>query len=159
MKKQIFALGLFLFWFFALVETALGAPVINELSSSGSQDWIEIYNPSSDSIDLGIYRLRDSSETNKLDLSGVLDPLSFAVFDWSNKLNNGGDLLKLTLISDSSVVDQVSYGDQGGFMAPEASQSLGRSPDGGSSWVIFTNQSKSSSNNSSSVFAVEIGTI
>ncbi len=150
MKKQIFIICLIAYCLFPSI--AFAAPVINEFSSGTSDDWIEIYNPDSVMIDLSNYRIRDSTENNKLDLSGNLAPLGLIVFEWANKLNNGGDIIKLIQISDNSIVDQVTYGNQGGLIAPEINQSAGRASDGATNWTIFTAPSKNSSNNSSSIF-------
>lgn len=149
MKKQILAFVWFLFLLLVNTSSILAAPVINEFSSSDSSDWIEIYNSGTEASDLSLYRIRDLTANNKLDLSGSLNAGDFASFEWSNKLNKRGDLIKLILISDESIIDQVSYGDQGGIGAPEVGQSAGRKSDGGSEWTIFTLSSRNSSNNSS----------
>lgn len=152
MKKQVFALFAFCVLFTLATFPAFASPMINEFSSADSSDWIEIYNSGTDTVDLSLYRIKDLTANNKLDLSGSLTPSGFAAFDWSNKLNNGGDLIKLVLISDESIVDQISYGNQGGIAAPSSSQTGGRQTDGDSNWAILTTASKGSSNNSSSVF-------
>lgn len=150
MKKQIFIIC-FLINLFSH-NISLAAPQINEFSSSTSDDWIEIYNPDSIAIDLSSFKVRDSTENNQLDLSGILAPQSFTVFDWANKLNNGGDVIRLVQVSDNFSVDQVTYGNQGGLIAPGIDQTAGRLTDGGGVWTIFTTSSKNSSNNSSAVF-------
>ena len=150
MKKQIFIVCLVLNLTFPSFSFA--APQINEFSSSTSDDWVEIYNPDPIPIDISAYRIKDSTENNKLELSGSLAPLSFIVFEWANKLNNGGDIIKLVLISDNSITDQIAYGNQGGLIAPDINQSAGRISDGGGNWTIFSTPSRNSSNNSSSVF-------
>lgn len=152
MKKQLLILLLVGFSVLSIVKTAFASPVINEFYSAESSDWIEIYNPENEVIDLAAYRIRDSSENNKIDLSGSLAAKGFVSIEWSNKLNNVGDLIKLVLTSDNSVIDQVSYGDQGGISSPESGQSAGRKIDGGTEWVLFVTHSKGSSNNSISVF-------
>lgn len=152
MKKQVFALTFCLFLIGPM--SSFAAPQINEFSSGTSDDWIEIYNPDDSQIDLSLYRIRDLTSNNKLDLSGTIAGKGFASFDWSNKLNNGGDLIKLVLISDESTVDQVNYGDQGGIVAPSTNQSGGREVDGSSNWVLFTASSKGSTNNSGPVFTL-----
>lgn len=150
MKKQIFIICLIAYCLFP--SAVFATPVINEFSSSTSDDWIEIYNPDAFPIDLSIYRIRDSTENNNLDLSGSLAPLSLIAFEWSNKLNNGGDIIKLVQISDNSTVDLVTYGNQGGLIAPDINQSAGRISDGAGNWTVFTTASKNSTNNSSLVF-------
>jgi len=152
MRRQVFAFIAAFSMFLFVSNTSFASPLINEFSSSSSSDWVEIYNPDPESIDLSIYRIRDLTATNKKDLSGNLDPGGFATFDWSNKLNNAGDLIKLVLISDESVVDETSYGDQGGISAPQSNQTGGRKQDGNSEWILFITSSKGSSNNSSEVY-------
>ncbi len=152
MKKQIFALVICLIFLNFGRSISFAAPLINEFSSNTSPDWIEIYNSGNETVDLSLYRIRDLTANNKLDLSGSLEPGGFAAFDWSNKLNNSGDLIKLVLSSDESVIDQVTYGDQGGLVSPNSNQTGGRDQDGGGEWVLFESSSKGSSNNSSTVY-------
>ena len=152
MKKQVFALILCSFLFVTNTTQSLASPLINEFSSNTSPDWIEVYNSGSETLDLSLYRIRDLTANNKLDLSGSLEPGGFAAFDWSNKLNNSGDIIKLVHISDESIIDQTSYGDQGGINAPNSTQTGGRGQDGGGEWVLFVSPSKGSSNNSSAVY-------
>ena len=142
-----------MFLFILNVTPAFAALFINEFSadtagSGDDPDWVEIYNSGSDSIDLSLYRLRDNTATNKHDLSGTISPQGFVVFGWSNKLNKDGDLIKLLFISDESVVDKVGYGDVGSdVIAPYSGQSAGRQNDGSSNWVVFSSQTRGSSNN------------
>lgn len=126
---------------------------INEFSSSTSDDdWIEIYNSGPESIDLGDYRLRDDTATNKLDLGDMLAPQGFKVFQWSNKLNNSGDIIKLILKNDeNNITDQVAYGDKGNDVsAPSGNQSAGRQSNGSAQWIMFASPSRESSNSNSS---------
>lgn len=153
LKKRALALFAFCVLFALSTFPVLASPIINEFSSATSADWVEIYNSGVETVDLSQYRLRDLTSTNKLDLSGSLAPSGFASFDWSNKLNNAGDLIKLVLISDESIIDQVTYGDQGGISAPTSAQTGGRKSDGSGDWVILSASSKGASNNSSDVFS------
>ena len=135
------------------VNHAFAELYINEFSSSSSSDdWIEIYNNGSDSVDLAEYRIRDDTASNKLDLDGMLGAQEFKTFSWSNKLNNSGDIIKLVLTNnESNIRDQVAYGDKGtDIAAPLGEQSAGRQANGNSPWVIFTTSSKDVSNANSS---------
>ncbi len=147
--KVLFFLVLFLFVLHGKAQAAL---FINEFSSNSNPDWIEIYNSDSSPVDLSNYILRDSTDTNKIDLTGTIQGNSFATFDWSNLLNNGGDTIRLLLKSDESVVDQVVYG-SGSLSAPGSDQTAGRLTDGSSNLVVLSTSSKGSSNNSSSAVA------
>ena len=121
---------------------------INEFGSSDNPDWVEIYNSGSSSVDLSLYKLEDLA-ANTLTLSGTITAGGFATFDWSNRLNNSGDTIKLNLLADNSTVDSVVYGSGGSISAPSAGQSGGRQTDGGSGLVVFTAASKGVTNNSS----------
>lgn len=155
--SRVIITAFFVFIFLFLPKESFASLFINEFSSypsdssdPGWPDWVEIYNSGSESVDLSLYRLRDNTATNKLDLSGNLGPGNFISFDWSNKLNKSGDIIKLLLISSESIVDQVGYGDQGSdISAPGVDQSAGRKTDGENLWVVFNNPTKGNSNNSS----------
>ncbi|MBI2442507.1 MAG: lamin tail domain-containing protein [Candidatus Levybacteria bacterium] len=137
----------------ASIVTA-GDLVINEFYSNGSNDWVELYNNSeSASIDLLLYKLRDSSATNKIDLTGTLIPHTYVSFGWGNNLNNGGDIIKIVAKDDdTNVIDQVGYGDKGSDVsAPSVNQSAGRLPNGTGAFAILSTSSRDGDNNGSSI--------
>jgi|GEM_PF-4226969 len=157
--KKWFSLSVFLFSLAAFVPSSLYAhPKINEVYSSSSEDWIEITlsRESTSPLTLENYRIRDTSKTNKIDLSGSISPDGFAVFDFGNKLNNTGDTVKLifTTNGQEEVVDEVSYGkkDQ---CNPEGNQTVGRVPDQ-ATFVIFNAPTKGQKNSAGSTPCVEI---
>jgi hypothetical protein len=122
---------------------------INEFSSATTNDWIEIYNDSNDDIPLSDYRLRDSSATNKLDLSGILAPRGFIVFDWGDNLNKTGDSIKIVRsVNESEEEDKVIYGNLEGKVieAPESGQYAARKTDGGSTWGLFFSETRGGMN-------------
>lgn len=120
--------------------------VINEFSSSTADDWVEIYNDSSDIVLLSDFRIRDSSATNKLDLDGTLSPFSVVAVDWNNRLNKNGDTIKIVAKNnEGDVEDQVTYG-EGAIPAPGDNQSSGRKTNGSSEWGLFAVSTKGSSN-------------
>lgn len=133
---------------------SFAALYINEFSSSSSDaDWIEIYNSDGVEVDLSNYIIKDSSNSNKLELTGTIPANGFATFDWSDRLNNPGDTISLRLKDDeNNIIDQVTYGN-GNLLAPTGSQTGGRNQDGQGSWVIFTAGTKGNSNNSSLVYS------
>ncbi len=147
--KALTALFALLF-FLSSSTSAFAAIFINEFSSDSSteDDWIEIYNSGPNSVDLGKYRLRDDSTSNKLDLEGSINAGNFKVFSWNSKLNKTGDIIKLILIADeNNILDLVGYGDKGtDVAAPNDGQSAGRKSDGSMPWIIFSSPSKESSN-------------
>ncbi len=134
---------------FFLPSQIFAHPVINEVYPVGSDDWVEIHNPPSEpAVDLSQYVLRDSSKTNKVTLTGNLAPGGFAVFAFGNKLNNGGDTVKLVQNSDNSVVSEQSYG-KGTECVLSENQSVGRNTQG--TVVIFSSPTKGQQNNDGSL--------
>lgn len=109
--------------------------VINEFSALSSPDWVELYNQGEETVDLNGWVIRDETQSNKIDLVGLICPSSFRKFDFSNRLNNGGD--EIWLIDDSgSEIDRVIYFSQT-IPAHLADQSTGRDPDGADLWQVF----------------------
>ncbi len=94
------------------METSTVHPVISEVYYAEKDDWVEISNPSSSTstINLSLYRLRDTSKTNKVDLQGSLPPGGYAVYAFGNKLNNAGDTVRLVKVTDEAEVDTLSFG-------------------------------------------------
>jgi len=115
-------------------------------------EWVEVANTGTSSVDLSAYRLTDESAgTNyRFALSGTLAPGEVAVFygsvvvAWQSangvsafglSLNNAGDtvyLYELT-VTDTTVADSFAYG--GAELADD--RALGRMPDGSGTWVVF----------------------
>ena len=110
--------------------------VINEFMAiplAGS-DWVELYNPTAENISLDLWTITDGA-ANAIDLTGkTIGAHGYLVLEFSNKLNNAGDIIYLN--DPTATVDSVTYGswDDGNFAdnapAPEAGQSAGRYPDG-----------------------------
>jgi len=115
-----------------------GEVVINELSSDpsdGAEEFVELYNKTSDSISLDNWWLEDGSET-KTKLSGNINAHGFFVIEKpSGNLNNAGDMVVL-FSPGGTEIDKVSYGtwDDGNIndnaSTPEDPLSLARKVDG-----------------------------
>lgn len=137
-------------------EKVLAEVFINEFSSYGDSDWVEIYRTKSEN--LSFYKLEDAvgniKELSWSDCSG-----DFCVVDWYNKLNNSGDTIKLILLP-TTVIDQITYGNQEGASveAPQSGQSAGRIVDGIGDWVIFSSPTKGSSNTVGSPLSTPMAT-
>jgi len=120
--------------------------------SSKLDEWVEVINAGSGSVDLGLYRITDASAgiEFRFALSGTLAPgetrvfLGAEVVAWQSangvstyglSLNNAGDTVSLYRISgtDTSVVDSYVY--VGTQVADD--RAVGRLPDGEATWVIF----------------------
>ena len=78
-KNWILFLGLYFFvWLFILPKNCWGEGhlIINEIYSSGNNDWIEIYNPTNENVDLTdykIYKAVSSSQSLVIRIGDVLD--------------------------------------------------------------------------------------
>lgn len=134
-------LGILLLLFFSQKGIAAPTVVINEFAAvtagtTADPDWVELYNLTSDPIDLTGWILRDSTETNKVNLSGLICPNSFRKFNFSNRLNNGGDTIRL-FDGTGNPEDSVTYFST---TVPQhiLGQSTGRVPDGALTWVVLT---------------------
>lgn len=141
----LFLFPLFLF----LPSTVLAQIVINEFSSGTNSDWVELYNSGTESAQLSGLQIRDSTASNKKDLSGELSSFGFKVITFSNWLNNGGDAVKLMMVSGEveELIQEISYGSVGGLCFPDADGSIGRFPDGSLNVVRFLKSTQEISNN------------
>lgn len=151
----VFLIFLAIFLFFPRVIFAKVA--INEFSSYGSSDWVEIYRTKTENLSL--YYLEDNVGNTK-QLSSVDCSGDFCVVDWYNKLNRAGDIVKLFLAGYPSPEDKVTYGDikDSVVVAPGDGQSVGRNTDGGSNWVIFSTITRGSTNNIGTSAPINIST-
>jgi len=144
-----------------------GSLLVNEVVSSGASDanefgtmadWFEIYNPSqTDTIflKLGQWEFRDASNTWLLTSDTFVAPNSFLIVfcDGQNtvlseihtnfNLSSNGDEIHLYYIPQLGTAFEV---DGYVFGVLSAGTSKGRSPDGSSTWVNFSNPTLGSSN-------------
>lgn len=121
-------------------------------TNSKLDEWVEVINTGSSSVDLSVYRITDESAgTNwRFALGGTLAAGEIRVYygaevvAWQTangvsafglSLNNSGDKVYLYKIvgSDTTVADSYAY------VTSEIAddRSVGRLPDGGASWVVF----------------------
>jgi hypothetical protein len=154
-------LTLILIFFCLAVSTSVikAQVVINEFSSfSYPGDWVEVYNYGPDPVDLSSYRIRDSSLTQYVNLSGVLEPQKFTFFDLKDYLNKTGDVITLKHLTDGiedvQPIMTVCYGDKVDSCSvikvgcyPLENESVGSYPsDGGNTFERFTTATKGVTN-------------
>ncbi|MEA1943803.1 MAG: Ig-like domain-containing protein, partial [Euryarchaeota archaeon] len=130
----------------------LGTPalnvVINEFVSKSNPEWIELYNPTGSDVSLDGWTIEDGAGNSLASLSGETLPVNgYLVFDFSNKLNDGGDIIYLN--TSTTTVDKVAYGDwddgnvDDNAPKPEDDESAGRYPNGadtnndGADFILF----------------------
>jgi len=135
----------------ALPVNAFANVSINEFvshPSSGNKEWVEFYNP--DNVDITSYWLDDDTDFNSD--TGSSAKKSLSSIDKSNSiypflelssamLNNDGDFVVL-FDNNGTVIDQFEYSSDFG-----TDTSMGRFPDGSSSWFVLSSLSKGATNN------------
>jgi len=125
-------------------------------------DWIEIYNASSDTVDLAGYYLSDNASNltkHKINIGSDLTkipPKSFKLF-WADgdtdlgalhlsfSLSKSGEFISLTAPDGITVLDSLSFDEQ------ETDISFGRKTDGNLPWMFFINPTPNASNGSNSI--------
>ncbi|MFB6226005.1 MAG: lamin tail domain-containing protein [Candidatus Paceibacteria bacterium] len=110
--------------------------VINEVMSSPKKgsEYVELYNNTTEKIELQGWQLVDGSENEK-NLSGKIPPKKYFLQNYgSSLLNNRGDLIKL-ISPKRKTIDKLIYGsreteEENLAPAPEEGEVLARIPDG-----------------------------
>lgn len=148
-KIVVYFLALIFFISFHPSAFANTSVIINEFYALGSgddPDWVELYNNSDSAINLEGWIIRDETDSNKITLNGYICSNSFRKFDFSNRLNNSGDKIRL-FDSESTTIpkDEIAYFSND---IPQHSQgqSTSRSPDGSSNWILITSPTPSDNN-------------
>lgn len=145
-KLLAFAFVVILFFFFIFPPIVNAQVVINEFSSNGNSDWIELYSP--EDWDISGWILDDDGTATNLEefANGtVIGPSNqYLIIEVGNRLNDSGDIISL-YSKDSSLVNQVSYENKGGVCAPGSSQSVGR-VDNGNTIERFDTPTKKATN-------------
>jgi hypothetical protein len=144
---SLFALVSFLFFQPSVFADA--NVVVNEFYALGSgddPDWIELYNRSDSSVNLEGWIIRDETDSNKIALTGYICPKGHRKFDFSNRLNNSGDKIRL-FDSESSTtpIDELVYFSNTIPTHPQ-NQSTSRNPDGDPTWVLMTSPTPTNDN-------------
>lgn len=146
MRIIICLLILFFLQFFIRPSLVSASVLINEIlphPSSGA-DWIELYNTESTELDISGWKIQDSTGdlTPFPDGTKFSSPSAFYQIFASNRLNNGGDSIKLK-DKDGNIIDEKSYNQD-----PGEDISFGRYPDGSNNWGILTSSTANNSNSS-----------
>ncbi|MBT3502866.1 MAG: lamin tail domain-containing protein [Candidatus Marinimicrobia bacterium] len=149
--------------------TEEGVLVINEFLASndaghsdeegGFDDWVELYNGTSEAIDIGGMYFTDDPEDTEPNLIPMTnsDLTTIAaggylilwcdkepeqgILHINTKLSSGGESVVLIDSDGLTVIDTYT------FDAQEADVSIGRTPDGGETWTAFSTPTPGASNN------------
>ena len=123
--------------------------LINEFYALGSgddPDWVELYNKSDSPINLEDWVIRDETDSNKIDLDGYICQKNFRRFNFSNRLTNGGDKIRLFDLESATLPqDEIVYFSDA-IPVHSQGQSTGRNPDGASTWVLMTSPTPTDDN-------------
>lgn len=121
------------------ISAPLTHPLINEFFSKGRDEWVELFNPSSQAISLNGWKLTDNGG------SGTIFPFSsqlilansHLIANFSSKLNDLGDKVQL-VDPNGNLVDSIAYGNEPGatLVAPNEFQTAHREPDGSDCWNV-----------------------
>ena len=124
-----------------------GQVVINEIvpSATGGVDWVELYNTTSTTLDLGSCSIDDIADGGgdpvQIAAGTTIPAHGFWTLDKNNYFNNSGDDVRLLSDDGVTVLDTYTY------PSTKADRSWYRSPDGGP-WALGSNPgpTKGSSN-------------
>jgi hypothetical protein len=162
MKRNIYTLLLI-----AIIPFAANAQQlkINEIMASNATnlaselgnfgDWIELYNPTTNNIDLtGLYITDDITMPTKYQFpvgtsNAIIAPNGFKLI-WADdssqalhtnfKLSSAGETIAIFAADGTTLLDSISYG------AQTTDISFGRTTDGGNIWATFTSPTPDASN-------------
>jgi predicted extracellular nuclease len=138
------------------VSNGLFPVVMNEIYSRGvpaDPDWIEIYNPNSESVDITGYKIYDvggkgGTKPKKLfPANTIVPPNGFFVIVTDNSpdpsyfgLSSAGEEVWLENVG-GNIIDDVTFP-----AMPDTTTSYGRLPDGSVNWQILNTRTRGSSN-------------
>jgi len=110
--------------------------VINEVypnPEAGESEWIELYNPTPNEINLSFYTIKDKAGHTFSDLGGItIKPEDYSVVYDDKILNDDGDTI--FLLVDGSTIDRVIYDDTLQYAPlPSKGKSISRVPNGSDS--------------------------
>ena len=128
--------------------------VINEISTNTGNDWVELY--SIEEIDIsGWLLMDDKSDIGTIPEGTILSEIGsmFYVVEVSNRLNKGGDDVRLFHSDKVTLVDMIEYGGEGEVCLPSDTGSIGRYPDGNATVERFSSHTKDVTNNTATIDA------
>ena len=156
--KVSFATALGLVFVFLSIGRAEAASqvVINEVlpnPESGGTEWVELFNPTAESVDLSSWSLVDKAGTVVAVSAGtIMQPNGFAIVERGEGwLNNSGYEAVTLKDSTGAVINAMAYGNGSDPVpsvgsTPGDGKSIGRQGDGESTWAIFDGPTKGASN-------------
>ncbi len=121
-------------------DVATSTVKLNEIMSTGSPDWLELYNGGTESVDLSGYKLTDSSQEWFID-NLTISAGSYVTFDCDDsnvpnvstnfKISSGGEKITLYNAAGEEIDKKTTPN-----MAAQVGLTYGREIDGGDIWVV-----------------------
>ena len=122
-------------------DVATSTVKLNEIMSTGSPDWLELYNGGTEAIDLAGYILTDTSQEWTIDALTIAAG-GYVTFDCDDsnipnvstnfKISSGGE--EITLYNAAGeLIDQITTPD----MSSQTGLTYGRENDGSDNWVVM----------------------
>ncbi|MDP3724747.1 MAG: lamin tail domain-containing protein, partial [bacterium] len=147
----------FVFFFLSIGRAAASSSiVINEVlpnPSEGGTEWVELFNPTTESVDLSSWSLVDKAGKSVVVSSGMtIQPNGFIIVERGQGwLNDSGYESVSLKDSTGAVINAMAYGNGSDPVpsvgsTPGDGKSIGRQGDGGSVWVVFDSPTKGGSN-------------
>lgn len=132
---------IFVFLLFFFSSNIFAQVVINEFSAKPNPEWVEFYNTTGETLNLGDYYFDDDTDFNsdtgssaKIKLSGLLPSTSTCYWEMNSYLNDGGDNPTL-FAANGDLIDTYSYA------SSSASLTYSRVPDGGNWQMVSPSKS------------------
>ncbi len=134
-----------------------------EDGSGEHDDWLEIYNPNDEPVNLAGWYISEKSGNLRqyqfpaTDASITTIPAKGRIIIWPDeqpgqgilhlnfRLSNTGETIYLSG-DGANLIDFITFGAGSNVASPETDQSVGRIEDGAAQWVIFTNPTPGSTN-------------
>ena len=122
-------------------DVATSTVTLNEIMSTGSPDWIELYNSGTETVDLSGYKLTDTSQEWFIDNLTIAaggyvtfdcDDSNVANVSTNFKISSGGE--EITLYNAAGeLIDQITTPD----MSSQVGLTYGRENDGSDNWIVM----------------------
>lgn len=143
-------------FFISQAQASVPPVVINEFSSGGSSDWVELYNTTGASVDLTGWTVKDFAGHNFSLSASSIPAHGFVIADAGSYLNNLGDEMYV-FDATNATTSAVAYGGSNGAFstttvdydyapAPASGQSAYRTTDGGGTWALTSAPTKDTTN-------------
>lgn len=125
-----------------------GNLLLNEILTNPADEkneWVEIYNSSSQKINLEKWVIEDDAPQQVANPTDTIQAKQREVIEWgSSYLNNSGDVVKLKY--NTSTQDKIAYGDEGSINTLQEGETIVRDPDNKDNFYLTNTTTKGQTN-------------